>query len=136
MVQVTCLFCSQRARQRFFVTPNFQRKRSVRSFRLVNHSPNPMPSAFFVKSCGSLISDRACKPSGFEASFGKPSLCIGNQRDCDARTTRLCRDEELIEFVALYDAKPNGRARRTHYSDAWKCCSKPAHKTLQCTESG
>jgi len=48
----------------------------------------------------------------------------------------LCGDEELIEFVALNDAKSKGLATRTHYSHIRKSCLKPVSETLQCTKPG
>ncbi len=101
-----------------------------------DHSPGPMPSAFFIEFCGSLISDRACEPSGFDADFRKPSLCIGDQRGCDARTTRLCGDIELIEFIALYDGKSNRGAGWAYHPDIWKSCLKPVSETRQGAEPG
>ena len=57
--------------QRFFITPDFQRKVSLRGFQLVDHRPSPMPSAFFIESRGSLVSDRACQPSSYRRRFQK-----------------------------------------------------------------
>lgn len=50
------------ARQSFFIAPDFQRERAVRRFRVVDHRPHAAPSAFLVKTRGSVIADGAGEP--------------------------------------------------------------------------
>src|SRR5437899_2448602 len=102
---------------------------------MVDHDPNPMPSALFVESCSALISDRACEPGSFDAALGQPSLCIGEQRRRDAGATGLRRDEELVELGVPDDAESNGETRPTHHSDIRKSCLKPLAEALECAES-
>ena len=116
--------------QRFFKTPDFQREVSLRGFQLVDYRSDPMPTAFFVESCSSLVSDGACEPSRSGAALRKASLSIGNQRGCDTRSSRWCRDVELIELVALNDAKSKRLTTRTYDSHIRKCCLKSVSETL------
>ena len=94
-----------------------------------------MPSAFFIESCGSLISNRACEPRSLGAGCGEPGLGVSNQRARRAGTTRLDGRVELIELVTFDDAKADRSAAGTHDSNVGKKGVKPLTKTRQCTES-
>src|SRR5215470_3790346 len=102
---------------------------------MTSHSSNSKPSALFVESCGSLISDGAGKPGGLDTDLGKPSLCIGDQPGCDFGTARFGRDVELIDFGSLQHVKPNGSTELACDSNIRKAFLQPLPKTLQCAES-
>src|SRR5215470_16949781 len=126
-------FCrtSWRLTQKFFVAPDFQGKRAVRGFQLIDHSTAAPPAVFFIELRRSIVADRAREPGYLDAIGSKPRLGIAKQRRRESRTPRSRRDVELIEFVVLDHAESDGLTRRPCDSHARKRCPKPVPEILQ-----
>jgi len=114
--------------KRLFVTPDFEGKRSDLRLCQIHHDPGAMPAALLVEARGSFVSDGTREPRRLDAVVGEARLCVGHQRGGNARASRLCFDEQLIELVALDDAEADGGARWPHNLDVGKRGLKPVSK--------
>src|SRR5262245_65665862 len=68
----------------FFIAPNFQLERTFGGFEDADHVPDATPSAFFIKSGGTVISDGTGKPSLIRATFGEPRFSLRHTSRRDA----------------------------------------------------